>query len=138
MEHQLSENKPVKKPFAFNLILVILFAGTFVALMVMWSKLNTAMELAEKDGIDFFSYVAEEKKTTPSDRSTPNLREVVENKKRSGSFMEVGAGTARPKVGAKEIASATLDELMSMKPEDFARARKEAAEMAKRGEVLRA
>lgn len=97
-----------------------------------------AMELAEKDGIDFFSYVAEEKKTTPSDRSTPNLREVVENKKRSGSFMEVGAGTARPKVGAKEIASATLDELMSMKPEDFARARKEAAEMAKRGEVLRA
>lgn len=51
MEHQLSENKPVKKPFAFNLILVILFAGTFVALLVMWSKLNTAMELAEKSKV---------------------------------------------------------------------------------------
>jgi outer membrane protein len=51
MEHQLSENKPVIKPFAFNLILVILFAGTFVALMVMWSKLNTAMELAEKSKV---------------------------------------------------------------------------------------
>jgi len=41
----------VKKPFAFNLILVILFAGTFVALLVMWSKLNTAMELAEKSKV---------------------------------------------------------------------------------------
>jgi outer membrane protein len=51
MEHQFSENKPVKKPFAFNLILVILFAGTFVALLVMWSKLNTAMELAEKSKV---------------------------------------------------------------------------------------
>jgi outer membrane protein len=51
MEHQLSENKTVKKPFAFNLILVILFAGTFVALMVMWSKLNSAMELAEKSKV---------------------------------------------------------------------------------------
>ncbi len=51
MEPQFSENKPVKKPFAFNLILVILFAGTFVALMVMWSKLNTAMELAEKSKV---------------------------------------------------------------------------------------
>jgi len=51
MEHQLSENKPVKKPFAFNLILVILFAGTFVALLVMWSKLNTAIELAEKSKV---------------------------------------------------------------------------------------
>ena len=51
MEHQLSENQPVKKPFAFNLILVILFAGTFVALMVMWNKLNTAMELAEKSKV---------------------------------------------------------------------------------------
>lgn len=51
MEHQLSENKPVKKPFVFNLILVILFAGTFVALMVMWSKLNTALELAEKSKV---------------------------------------------------------------------------------------
>ena len=51
MEHQLSENQPVKKPFAFNLILVILFALTFVALLVMWSKLNTAMELAEKSKV---------------------------------------------------------------------------------------
>jgi len=51
MEHQLSENQPVKKPFAFNLILVILFAITFVALLVMWSKLNTAMELAEKSKV---------------------------------------------------------------------------------------
>jgi outer membrane protein len=51
MEHQLSENQPVKKPFAFNLILVILFAVTFVALLVMWSKLNTAMELAEKSKV---------------------------------------------------------------------------------------
>jgi len=51
MEHQLSENKPVKKPFAFNLILVILFAGTFAALLVMWNKLNTAMELAEKSKV---------------------------------------------------------------------------------------
>ncbi len=51
MEHQLSENQPVKKPFAFNLILVILFAGTFVALLVMWSKLNSAMELAEKSKV---------------------------------------------------------------------------------------
>ena len=51
MEHQFSENKPVKNPFAFNLILVILFAGTFVALLVMWSKLNTAMELAEKSKV---------------------------------------------------------------------------------------
>jgi len=51
MEHQLSENKQVKKPFAFNLILVILFAGTFVALLVMWNKLNTAMELAEKSKV---------------------------------------------------------------------------------------
>jgi outer membrane protein len=51
MEHQFSENKPVKKPFAFNLILVILFAGTFVAFLVMWSKLNTAMELAEKSKV---------------------------------------------------------------------------------------
>jgi len=51
MEYQLSENKPVKKPFVFNLILVILFAGTFVALMVMWSKLNTALELAEKSKV---------------------------------------------------------------------------------------
>jgi outer membrane protein len=51
MEHQLSENQPVKKPFAFNLILVILFAGTFVALLVMWNKLNTAMELAEKSKV---------------------------------------------------------------------------------------
>ena len=51
MEHQLSENKPVKKPFAFNLILVILFAGTFVALLVMWSKLNSAMELAEQSKV---------------------------------------------------------------------------------------
>jgi outer membrane protein len=41
----------VKKPFVFNLILVILFAGTFVALMVMWSKLNTALELAEKSKV---------------------------------------------------------------------------------------
>jgi hypothetical protein len=96
-----------------------------------------AMELAEKEGIDFFSYVAD-KQAPVSDRATPNIREVVENKKRSGSFMEVGAGTARPKVGAKEIAAATLDELMHMKPEDFARARKEAADMGKRGEVLRA
>jgi outer membrane protein len=51
MEHQFSENKPVKKPFAFNLILVILFAATFVALLVMWSKLNTALELAEKSKV---------------------------------------------------------------------------------------
>lgn len=51
MEHQLSENKTMKKPFLFNLILVVLFAGTFVALMVMWSKLNTAMELAEKSRV---------------------------------------------------------------------------------------
>jgi outer membrane protein len=51
MEHQLSENKSVKKPFAFNLILVILFAGTFVALLVMWSKLNSAMELAEQSKV---------------------------------------------------------------------------------------
>jgi outer membrane protein len=51
MEHQLSENQPVKKPFAFNLILVILFAITFVALLVIWSKLNTAMELAEKSKV---------------------------------------------------------------------------------------
>ena len=51
MEHQLSENKSVKKPFAFNLILVILFAGTFVALLVMWSKLNSALELAEKSKV---------------------------------------------------------------------------------------
>jgi outer membrane protein len=51
MEHQLSENKSVKKPFAFNLILVILFAGTFVALLVMWNKLNSAMELAEKSKV---------------------------------------------------------------------------------------
>ena len=51
MEHQLSENQPVKKPFAFNLILVILFAGTFVALLVMWNKLNTAMELAQKSKV---------------------------------------------------------------------------------------
>jgi outer membrane protein len=51
MEHQLSENQPVKKPFAFNLILVILFAITFVALLVLWSKLNTAMELAEKSKV---------------------------------------------------------------------------------------
>jgi outer membrane protein len=51
MEHQFSENKPVKKPFAFNLILVILFAGTFVALLVMWNKLSTAMELAEKSKV---------------------------------------------------------------------------------------
>jgi outer membrane protein len=51
MEHQLSENQPVKKPFAFNLILVILFAGTFVALLVMWNKLNAAMELAEKSKV---------------------------------------------------------------------------------------
>ena len=51
MEHQLSENKSVKKPFAFNLILVILFAGTFVALLVMWNKLNSAMELAEKSNV---------------------------------------------------------------------------------------
>ncbi len=51
MEHQLSENKSVKKPFAFNLILVILFAGTFVALLVMWNKLNAAMELAEKSKV---------------------------------------------------------------------------------------
>lgn len=51
MEHQLSENKTMKKPFVFNLILVVLFAGTFVALMVMWSKLNTAMELAEKSKV---------------------------------------------------------------------------------------
>ena len=56
MEHQFSENQPVKKPFAFNLILVILFAGTFVALLMMWSKLNTAMELAEKSKVlDTFS-----------------------------------------------------------------------------------
>lgn len=41
----------MKKPFAFNLILVILFAVTFVALLVMWSKLNTAMELAEKSKV---------------------------------------------------------------------------------------
>ena len=41
----------MKKPFAFNLILVILFAITFVALLVMWSKLNTAMELAEKSKV---------------------------------------------------------------------------------------
>jgi len=41
----------VKKPFAFNLILVILFAITFVALLVLWSKLNTAMELAEKSKV---------------------------------------------------------------------------------------
>jgi len=41
----------VKKPFAFNLILVILFAITFVALLVIWSKLNTAMELAEKSKV---------------------------------------------------------------------------------------
>jgi outer membrane protein len=51
MEHQLSENKSVKKPFAFNLILVILFAGTFLALLVMWSKLNSAMELAEQSKV---------------------------------------------------------------------------------------
>lgn len=51
MEPQFSEDKKVKKPFVFNLILVILFAGTFVALMVMWSKLNTAMELAEKSKV---------------------------------------------------------------------------------------
>ena len=51
MEHQFSENQPVKKPFAFNLILVILFAGTFVALLVMWSKLKTALELAEKSKV---------------------------------------------------------------------------------------
>ena len=51
MEHQLSENKSVKKPFAFNLILVILFAGTFVALLVMWNKLNAALELAEKSKV---------------------------------------------------------------------------------------
>jgi len=51
MEPQFSEDKKVKKPFDFNLILVILFAGTFVALMVMWSKLNTAMELAEKSKV---------------------------------------------------------------------------------------
>ncbi len=41
----------MKKPFAFNLILVILFAITFVALLVLWSKLNTAMELAEKSKV---------------------------------------------------------------------------------------
>ncbi|MDP4731086.1 MAG: OmpH family outer membrane protein [Flavobacteriales bacterium] len=41
----------MKKPFAFNLILVILFAGTFVALLVMWSKLNSALELAEKSKV---------------------------------------------------------------------------------------
>ncbi|MFY8077694.1 MAG: OmpH family outer membrane protein [Flavobacteriales bacterium] len=41
----------MKKPFAFNLILVILFAGTFVALLVMWSKLNSAMELAEQSKV---------------------------------------------------------------------------------------
>lgn len=51
MEHQLSETQAVKKPFAFNLILVILFAITFVALLVMWNKLNTCMELAEKSKV---------------------------------------------------------------------------------------
>ena len=51
MEHQFSENKPVKKPFAFNLILVILFAGTFVAMLIMWNKLNSVMELSEKSKV---------------------------------------------------------------------------------------
>ncbi len=51
MEHQLSENQPVKKPFAFNLILVILFAGTFVAMLIMWNKLNSVMELSEKSKV---------------------------------------------------------------------------------------
>ncbi len=51
MEHQLSENQPMKKPFAFNLILVILFAGTFVAMLIMWNKLNSVMELSEKSKV---------------------------------------------------------------------------------------
>lgn len=51
MEHQLSEDKTVKKTFSFNLILVILFAGTFVMLAVVWNKLGTAMELAEKSKV---------------------------------------------------------------------------------------
>lgn len=51
MEHQLSEDKTVKKTFSFNLILVILFAGTFVTLAVVWNKLGTAMELAEKSKV---------------------------------------------------------------------------------------
>lgn len=51
MEHQFSEDKKVKNSFVFNLVLVVLFAGTFVALVVMWNKLNTAMELAEKSKV---------------------------------------------------------------------------------------
>jgi outer membrane protein len=51
MEHQLSENQPVKKPISVNLVFIILFVGTFVALLFMWNKLNTAMELAEKSKV---------------------------------------------------------------------------------------
>ena len=51
MEHQFSENQPVKKTIPVNLIFIILFVGTFAALLVMWFRLNTAMELAEKSKV---------------------------------------------------------------------------------------
>jgi len=47
MEHQLSENKPVKKPFALYLIIGILFAGNFAALIFMWNKLNAPVQQPE-------------------------------------------------------------------------------------------
>ena len=47
MEHQLSENKPVKKPLVFYLIIGILFAGNFAALIFMWNKLNAPVQQPE-------------------------------------------------------------------------------------------
>jgi outer membrane protein len=47
MEYQLSENKPVKKPFALYLIIGILFAGNFAALIFMWNKLKAPVQQPE-------------------------------------------------------------------------------------------